>query len=229
MDNYVWVWYAALLRSAQGWWRQLPVPWWSTAVSQMETTNKMQPRYTKELNVRGLKKMFLEIYSPCINKTCWWSALHKPHREEYLFCIVWYYVSISQTGESKLYLLEGQMVFHYIITSTALMGRRLGWVSVGQRGGLVSWVGFHVCGQVNHILSDMNMGSKVSMVLPVLSRLTLWRRHIGQRRICLCIHEGMSDFLFCWKNGGRLCIVKYQTSAWKPPPFGLCCCSQTSV
>lgn len=121
MDNYVGVWYAALLRMAQGWQRQLPVPWWSTAVSQMETTNKMQPRYTKELNVRGLKKMFLEIYGPCINKTCWWSPLHMPHREKYLFlgCLI---LSFHFSVESKLDIEEGQMVFRYIITRTAFNG-----------------------------------------------------------------------------------------------------------
>lgn len=88
------------------------------------------------------------------------------------------------------------MVFNDIITRIAFNGwaLRLGEGGTVRRLGILS--GISCFGQVNHILSDMNMGSKISMVLPVLSRFTLLRRCIGQRRICLCIYEGVSDFIY---------------------------------
>jgi len=71
---------------------------------------------------------------------------------------------------------------------------RLGEGGTGRRLGILG--GIASLGQAEPVLSDVNKGEKSSVVLAVPPRLTL-QKCVEQRRTCLFIYEGASDFLLC--------------------------------
>lgn len=109
------------------------------------------------------------------------------------------------------------------------MGRHSGWVSVGQWRGLASWVGFHVLARwATSCLTRIWVSKSLWSYLCSPDLLFEGDAKGREGFACAFMRVWVASF-FSWKNGGRLCIVKCRTSALKPPPFGLCCCTQIPV